>query len=215
MKLSIIIPAYNEEERIRPVLEDYYKTFTKELGKDFEIIIIPNNCSDNTNEVSKEFSKNKDNVNVINIDYYIGKGGAVLMGFNIARGDLIGFTDADESTSSLEYLKLYQNINNYDGIIASRRIDGATIEPKRTFLREVLSFLFNRSVRIILGLKYKDTQCGAKIFKRDLARMFGEKARMKGWTFDAEILYIAKIKNKKILEYPIYWKEVGGSKLFK
>lgn len=214
MKLSIIIPAYNEEKRIVPVLEDYYKLFTKELGSEFEIIIICNNCSDKTYEVSANYCKDKDNMDTINISYYTGKGGAVLRGFEIAEGDLIGFTDADESVSAKEYLKLYQNIRNNDGVIGSRKMEGSIIYPERSKFNQISSKVFNTLVRTLYGLKYKDTQCGAKIFTKELAKEFTLKTQTNGWVFDVELLYICKKQNKSILEYPITWKQVEGSHLF-
>ena len=99
MKLSIIIPAYNEEKRIKKTLEEYYNFFKKKFKKDFEIIIIPNNCKDKTLRVSEEFKKNKSEIRTFEINHYSGKGGAVMKGFELARGDYIGFTDADNSTT--------------------------------------------------------------------------------------------------------------------
>jgi len=102
MKLSIIIPAYNEEKRILSPLNSFYNFFNKKLGKEFEVIVVPNNCKDNTLNVVKDFAKDKKNIVIFNINKYSGKGGAVIQGFKLAKGDLIGFVDADESTSVIE-----------------------------------------------------------------------------------------------------------------
>ena len=99
MDLSIIFPAYNESNRILPVLENYYLFFKDKLKNDFEMIIIPNNCSDNTAEIVKKFSYNKSEVSFFEIKGYSGKGGAVMKGFDLAKGNLIGFVDSDRSTS--------------------------------------------------------------------------------------------------------------------
>jgi glycosyltransferase involved in cell wall biosynthesis len=214
MKLSIIIPAYNEEKRILSPLNSFYNFFNKKLGKDFEMIIVPNNCRDNTLEVVKIFSKNKKNIKIKNIVGYSGKGGAVIEGFKLAKGELIGFVDADESTSVKEFNKLYENINRFDGIIASRRIKGARINPKRTLKQELSSILFNKSTNLLFNLKFKDTQCGAKLFRNPVVNYLIKHSTQKDWIFDVDLLYLCKKNNFKIKEYPIFWKDSEGSKLY-
>lgn len=213
MNLSIIFPAYNEEKRILPVLEKYYYFFKNKLENSFELIIIPNNCSDRTFDIAKKFSVGKKNIFVHNISYYTGKGGAVTRGFELAKGELIGFVDSDESTSPEEFYKLYKNIDGFDGIIASRKIKGARIEPPRSFSKWFSSFLFTLFVKVLFNLKYKDTQCGAKLFKKEVAKFLSKKITEKDWEFDVNMLYLCKKNNFKIKEYPIFWKDCGGSKL--
>ena len=213
MKLSIIIPAYNEEKRILPTLENYYSFFEEKLGKDFEIIVIPNNCNDKTFELSETFSKQKKNVIVKNFPFYTGKGGAVKRGFELAKGELIGFTDADGSTNAENFFKLFTNIENHEGIIASRKIKGAEVFPRRRFFQDISSFLFNIASRILLNLKYKDTQCGAKLFQKKTAKFLAKNSAETGWIFDVDFLYLCKNNSKKIREFPIKWKDSEGSKL--
>jgi glycosyltransferase involved in cell wall biosynthesis len=213
MKLSLIIPAYNEEKRILSPLNTFYDFFYKKLGKDFEIIVVPNNCKDNTLGVVEKFKKGKSNIKILNIPGYSGKGGAVIEGFKLATGDLIGFIDADESTSVNEFNKLYENIDSLDGIIASRRMKGARIHPKRTFKQEFGSFLFNKFTNILFDLKFKDTQCGAKLFKKEVVSLLINHSTQKDWMFDVDLLYLCKKKNFKIKEYPIFWSDSEGSKL--
>jgi len=213
MKLSIIIPAYNEEKRIKKTLEVYYNFFNKNLNKDFEIIVVPNNCTDNTLEICYNFARGKKSIKVLNIPFYIGKGGAVMRGFEQASGKLIGFTDADSSTSPEEFFKLYKNINNYDGIIASRKMKNSLISPRRRLSQNISSFVFNKFVNIFFGLYYKDTQCGAKIFTRDTAIFLVENYTQNHWGFDVDLLYLCKNNNFKILEFPIKWTDSTDSKL--
>ena len=211
MKLSIIIPAYNEEKRIIPVLEDYHQFFKEKLKKDFQMIVIPNNCSDKTTEIVKDYCRTKPQIKQFEIKEYSGKGGAVMRGFKEAEGDLIGFVDSDRSTSPEEFFKLYENIEKNDGIIGSRRIKGAKVIPKRSVKKGLSSFLFNIITRILFQLNYKDTQCGAKIFKKDIAKYLVKNSKEKGWIFDVELLNICKKKNYKILEFPINWQDDEGS----
>ncbi len=211
MKLSIIFPAYNEGERILSVLENYYSFFKKNLKNNFEIIIVPNNCSDNTVEIVKKFCSDKGEVSFFEIKDYSGKGGAVMKGFELAKGDLIGFVDADESTSPEEFFKLYLNIGNYEGIIGSRRIKGAKIIPKRKFSKSISSLGFNLIVRALFDFGYRDTQCGAKIFKKEVAKYLTKNFKEIGWIFDIDLLNLCKKKSYKIREFPILWVDDEGS----
>jgi len=218
MKISLIIPAYNEEKRISSTLKEYGSFFKKKFKGDFEIIIIPNNCSDNTLEVVEEFSKNKKQIKVYNIPYYVGKGGAVMKGFKLAKGDLIGFTDADNSTNPENFFKLYENILdankiNADGIIASRKIKGAIIDPPRNFGQNASSFIFNKIANLLFNLGFKDTQCGAKLFTKKTAEFLTRNYSEVGWGFDVDLLYLCKRKKLKIIEFPIKWKDAEGSKI--
>jgi glycosyltransferase involved in cell wall biosynthesis len=213
MKLSIIIPAYNEENRMKKTLEEYYDFFKERFNNDFEIIIIPNNCNDNTLKVSEDFAKDKPQVRVFNIPDYSGKGGAVIKGFELAKGEFIGFTDADNSTNSENFFKLYQNKGDYEGVIASRKIKGAIIHPKRRLSQDISSFLFNRLVNFLFNFKIKDTQCGAKLFTNKTAKFLVKNHTETGWMFDIDLLYICKKNKLKLLEYPILWTDAEGSSL--
>jgi glycosyltransferase involved in cell wall biosynthesis len=213
MKISIIIPAYNEEKRIIPTLESYYNFFKPKFKGNLEIIVIPNNCKDNTFKIVKEFIKNKNQIKIINIPNYSGKGGAVIKGFEIAKGDYIGFTDADNSTNPENFYKLFKNIGKFDGIIASRRKKGAIVNPPRKIKQDLSSLCFNLSVRFLFNLNYSDTQCGAKLFKKETAKFLANNSSEKGWIFDVDWLYLCKKNNYNIKEYPISWRDSEGSKL--
>lgn len=213
MKLSIIIPAYNEEHRILPTLMDYYTFFKNKFQDDFEIIIIPNNCKDNTLGIVQEFAKNKKQIRIFNIEGYSGKGGAVMKGFELAKGDYIGFTDADNSINPKNFYKLYENKQNYAGIIASRKIKGAVIFPSRRLSQDLSSFLFNSFVRILFKMNYYDTQCGAKLFKKDVAKFLIKNYSEPGWAFDVDLLYLCEKNKLSVYECPINWKDSTGSKL--
>jgi len=213
MELSIIIPAYNEEKRILKTLKEYTKFFTKKFKKNFEIIIVPNNCKDNTLRVAQNFSKKNKQIKIFNIPYYVGKGGAVMLGFEKAKGNYIGFADADNSTNPKNFFKLYENIKKFDGTIASRRIKGAIIDPKRRVSQEVSSFLFYKLTNLLFSLNFKDTQCGAKLFTKKTAHFLIKNYTEPGWIFDVDLLCVCKKNNLKILEYPVIWRDSEGSKL--
>lgn len=211
-KLSIIIPAYNEEKRILPTLKDYYGFLSKKLKSNFEMIIVPNNCSDKTLEICKKFSDRKKQIKIFNIPGKVGKGGAVIKGFTNANGEFIGFTDADGSIDAENFFKLYKNIKNNDGVIGSRRAKGAKVRGRKLSER-ISSYLFNITIRIFVGLKFKDTQCGAKIFTRRAANLITKNISETGWIFDVDMLNICKNKRLKIKEIPIIWIGKEGTKL--
>ena len=136
-----------------------------------------------------------------------------MKGFELAKGDLIGFIDTDNSTTPEEFFKLYQNIGYYHGIIASRRIKGARIIPKRKLHQTLSSLLFNKFVSLFFNLGYKDTQCGAKIFKKKTAKYLTKNYSEEHWGFDVNILYLCKKEKFRILEYPITWSDSEYSAL--
>ena len=208
-KISIIIPAYNEDRRIEKTLRAYAGFF----NKDTEILIILNGCRDNTLNIVKKVKDEFDNINYWVFEKAMGKGGAVIEGFKVAGGDLIGFVDADLATVPEAFNDLIINIGNYDGIIASRYISGARILNKQSLKRRFASRVFNIIVRILFFMNYKDTQCGAKIFKNAAIKKIVNKMTETNWTFDVELLYLMKKHKLKIKEFPTVWKEPGDSRL--
>ena len=215
MKLSLIVPAYNEESRnITSTLDEYYNFLKKKLGDDFEMGIIPNNCSDRTESIVLNWVKlGRPNAWVHTIKGYSGKGGAVMRGFDIAKGDYIGFVDADNSINVLEFWKLYQKRENAEAIIASRKAPGAKIIPPRRWTQDLSSWMFNKTVKLLFGLKYYDTQCGCKLFNQQTAKYLKYKCKENGWAFDVELLWLIEQGAFSRIEQPIIWTDCEGSKL--
>lgn len=164
MNLCIIIPAHNEEKRIGPTLAEYYKFFinlkkTKKLN--FNITIVLNACTDKTEQIIKNFAKVKPEINYLKFKQG-GKGFAIIEGFKHAlsnKFDLIGFVDADMSTSTEAFYDLIKNIGDYDGIIASRWLKDSVMKTRQSFLRIITSRVFNFIVRGLFLMPYRDTQC--------------------------------------------------------
>src|SRR3989338_629340 len=121
-KLTLIIPAYNEEKRIEKTLESYSHFFLDKMKENFEILIILNGCRDKTREIIEKFSNGKKYIKFKEFEKAIGKGGAIIEGFKIADSELIGYVDADGATNPETFYKLVKGINGYDGVIASRWI---------------------------------------------------------------------------------------------
>lgn len=209
-KLSIIIPAYNEEKRIRKTLDAYTNFFSKKFKDEFEILVVLDGCTDNTLDVVKEFSKNS-KVKYKNFAEKIGKGGAIVEGFKIAQGSLIGFVDADLATQPNSFYELIKKIDNNDGIIASRWVKGAKINIKQPLLKKIGSRGFNFLTMVLFGLNFKDTQCGAKLFKKKVIRNIINDLKITRWAFDVNLLYSAKRNNYRIIEVPTEWNAVKAS----
>ncbi|MFH1431194.1 MAG: glycosyltransferase [Nanoarchaeota archaeon] len=220
MKISVIIPAYNEENRIARTLNEYGNFFSKKKKNtqeffDFEIIVVANACKDNTVSVAKEVQRKHKEIKILDFKKG-GKGFAVKEGFKEAlnsKSDLIGYVDADMATSPDAFYDLIENIRNYDGVLASRYIKCAVLNPKPTFIRKCASVIFNFLVRSLFFIPYRDSQCGAKIFKRKVIEKVLPKLTMSQWAFDIDLLYNAKKSGAKIKEIPTFWREMKGSKI--
>jgi glycosyltransferase involved in cell wall biosynthesis len=218
MRISIIIPAYNEEKRIPKTLEEYYKFFKnlkKEKKLDFEILVVINCSTDKTEQVVKAYCKRDKEIRCMCLKEK-GKGLAVIEGFKDAlkrENDLIGFVDADMSTSPEAFYDLIKNIGDYQGIIASRYVNGAIVYPKPSLSRSIASRMFNFIVRVLFLIKYRDTQCGAKILKKYAVEKIIPYMGITSWAFDVDLLYQAKKLKLPIIEYPTNWKDKENSKL--
>ncbi len=212
--ISIVIPAHNEEKRIEKTLIEYYR-FLKKKDK-FEIIVVANACKDKTVEIARVFGKDKKEIVVLNF-IQGGKGFAISEGFKEAlkkkENDLIGFVDADMSTSPKDFYDLALNIKNYDGIIASRYIKGAKVFPKQNLNRIIISRLGNLVINSLFFLGFKDTQCGAKLFKRNAIEKTHKELKLTQWAFDVNLLFIIKKEGFEVKEFPTVWKDSPGSTL--
>lgn len=210
MKLSVIIPAYNEEKRIEKTLRDYLEY---KWNYETDILVVLNGCKDNTLGVVEKIKKFYPKLRYIEFKGAIGKGGALIEGFKRVDGELISYVDADESTKPEELDRLVNLIGNNDGVIASRWVKGSVIKTRQPLTRRFASRGFNFLIRFMLGLKFKDTQTGGKIFVRDAIKDVLPKLIRSNWAIDVCILYPVVKRGYKIKEVPTVWEDVGGSKL--
>ncbi len=206
--LSIVLPAHNEAERITPTLE----AFATYVGTTGEVIVVVNGCSDNTLEVVRRVEHRfHGRIVVINITEAIGKGGAVRTGFANARGRLIGFVDADGATTTDEFDRLRQRLANHDGIIASRWMSGSKVFNRTSVLRRMASRVFVILTRLLFGLPYHDTQCGAKLFTRQLVDTVLPYLRQRDMSFDVELLVFARRLGFDVIEAPTVWTDYASA----
>jgi len=218
-KISIIIPAYNEEKRIKATLETYGNFFNKlkkDKKLDYEILVVINNTHDKTEEVIKDCQKRNKNIRYLNFDQG-GKGFAIIEGFKDAlkrkENSLLGFVDADMATLPEAFYALIRNINGFDGLIASRYMKKSIVNPRQSIQRVIVSRIYNFFMRALLNLHYSDTQCGAKIFKRKTVESILPELTLSKWAFDVDLLYSSKRLGFKIIEYPTVWADKEYSKI--
>ena len=212
--LLLLIPAYNEEERIGPVLRDYARFFTREFHADFEIVVVLNGCVDNTLGVVQEVSRDYPCVRYIEFKAPIGKGGALIEGLKLApAADLIGYVDADGATAPEAFFDLVKNAGRADCVIASRWMDGAVIHQTQTNKRQFASRIFHLIVQCLFWMNIKDTQCGAKVMRRQVVETVHPSLRIADMAFDINLLYCIKRAGFKILEMPTVWTDKMGSKV--
>ncbi|QHI68070.1 dolichyl-phosphate beta-glucosyltransferase [Tichowtungia aerotolerans] len=213
MKLSIIIPAHNEEHRLPPMLEAYGAFFSEKYGDDVELIVVPNFCDDRTVEVALSVGNQFPVIKVLEDPGYVGKGGAVVLGAEAASGDLVGFVDADGATSPEAFDDLVEKIGDAGCIIASRWMKGSVMSPKQPLSRRIASRCFNTLVRVLFGLRLNDTQCGAKLFRREVVEPVVCNLGVTKWAFDVDMLFQASRLGASIKEIPTVWNDVAGSKV--
>ncbi len=217
-KLFIIMPAHNEEKRIGRTLEAYSRYFEDARSRsilDYKILVVINNTQDKTEGIVRYFIKKNRCIRYLNFKQG-GKGFAVIEGFKEglkADYDLIGFVDADMATPPEEYANLINSISNYDGAIADRYIKGSKVYPPVTFRRLIVGRVFNFIIRSIMLLPYKDTQCGAKVFRRKALEKVIPRLSMSQWAFDVELLYHIKKNNFSIVSCPTKWIDREYSKI--
>lgn len=218
MKIFIVIPAYNEERRIGKTLEEYsnfFENIRTQEKIDYEILVVVNNTTDRTVEVIEAKSDKNKKIKYLNLAQR-GKGYAVIQGFKEGLADsseFIGFVDADLATKPQEFYRLFNSIRNYDGVIASRYVKGAIVRPKQTWRRVLVSRIFNYFIRVVMFLPYRDTQCGAKIFKRSAIKAIVKDVKMSQWAFDVDVLYSLNKYGFKIREVPTVWSDREYSKI--
>jgi glycosyltransferase involved in cell wall biosynthesis len=221
MRLSIVIPAYNEELRIGKTLDEYLKFFKniRQLNMlNFEILVVMNACKDNTLDVVKRIRVKNKEINYL--DYKEGgKGFAIIQGFKNAlkrNNDIIGFIDADGATPPEAFYDLVKIlIINQDsaGVIASRWKEESKIKTKQTKTRRFLSRGFNFLVRSMFLFPYSDTQCGAKVFRRMALEKTINQFGVTRWAFDVDLLYSMKKEGFKIKDVSTIWEDKENTKL--
>jgi glycosyltransferase involved in cell wall biosynthesis len=213
VKLSIIVPAYNESKRIARMLDTYLAYFLPRYENDVEVIVVVNGSRDTTADIARTYSSKHAQVSVIEEKEAIGKGGAIILGFKHASGDLVGFADADGSTPPEAFEDLSSNIGSAGAIIASRWFAESVVEPKQPLKRRIVSRIFNFMVRTTFGMDIHDTQCGAKVIRKEAVAAILPHLGITRWAFDVDLLFQVHRAGYAITEWPTVWHDEGGSQL--
>ena len=212
--LLLLIPAYNEETRIEPVLRDYAQFFGRHYAGAFQLVVVLNGCKDDTLGVVSRVAKEFPVVSWLDFPAPIGKGGALIEGLKLAgHADLIGYVDADGATPPNAYLELVNKLGAADCVIGSRWLPGAVIHQAQTGDRRFASRAFHLIVQTLFWMNIRDTQCGAKVMKREVAEKIHPFLRIADMAFDINLLVAIKRAGFKILETPTEWTDKAGSKV--
>ena len=206
---SLVIPAYNEENRIRHLFDS--------IGRfDGELIVVCDG-TDGTARVVEGIARRRTDllVRCLTFDHRLGKGGGVIAGLSAARAPLVGFCDADGSTTIPEMLRLFSCLEGHDAAIGSRWVDGSTLTVRQGILRRLESRSFNLLIRCLFGLDFHDTQCGAKVFRKTAIDAVLPEMVSRGFEFDVELLWRLRRAGFHIAEVPIEWQNKSDSRVRK
>lgn len=213
--LSIVIPAYNEESRIGRTLEEILK-FIRTLSYETEIAVVNDGSRDRTTEVVRKYqSQYGTKLRLIENPGNRGKGYSVRNGMLSVRGEIRLFMDADLATPLTEVRKVIQPIaeGRYDVVFGSRALDRSLIGTQQSKLRQLIGMGGNLVQYLMTGLAFRDTQCGFKAFRASAAKSIFALQTIEGFGFDPEVLFIAKKQDWRMLETPVRWNHVDGSKV--
>jgi glycosyltransferase involved in cell wall biosynthesis len=212
--LLILIPAYNEESRIEPVLRDYAQFFGAHYSGKFQIVVILNGCTDNTLGVVQKVAAEFPAVRADEFKQPIGKGGALIEGLKLAlHADLIGYVDADGATPPHAFLELVEHMANADCVVGSRWLPDSVIHQAQAGNRRFASRVFHFIVQVLFWLNIHDTQCGAKVMKREVVEKIHPFLRIADMAFDINLLVAIKRAGYRIREVPTEWTDKAGSKV--
>jgi glycosyltransferase involved in cell wall biosynthesis len=210
--LSIIIPAYNEEQRL-PATLDKIAAFLQNEPTSAEVVVVDDGSADKTVAVAESFRGKVPQLRVISNGTNRGKGYSVRNGSLQARGRIALFTDADLSAPIEESRKLIEALQTHDVAIGSRAMDRGLIGVHESLFREFAGIVFNKIVRFILWLPFVDTQCGFKAFRMERCRILFEQQTIERFGFDPELLYLARHHGLSIVEVPVRWSHSPATKV--
>lgn len=211
--LSLIIPAFNEETRIGKSL-DRILVYLQSRPYTSEVIIVDDGSSDRTGELVKARLGDDPRIALYRHHRNLGKGQAVKRGMLLASGEYLFFSDADLSVPIETLAPFLSSLEEgFDVTVGSRQAPGAIVEVHQPPYREMMGKIFTRLCNRILGLQVTDFTCGFKGFRRDVARDLFSRQRLRAWSFDAEILYLAHRAGYRLLELPVTWRNDRATKV--
>ncbi len=212
--LLLLIPAYNEEQRIEPVLREYGAYLRAHYLGRFNIVVVLNGCVDGTLAVVQKAAAEFPFISAMDFPNAIGKGGAIIEGLKLASlYDLVGYVDADGATAPKDFLDLVEHCGEADCVIGSRWIEGAVLRQEQSGKRQFASRIFHLIVELFFRMGVRDTQCGAKVIRSAAIEKIHDSLRIADMAFDINLLYSLKRSGFRILEFPTVWTDKVGSKV--
>lgn len=213
IKLSVVVPCFNEEKRFKEGFAHYY-SYLKKQKYSWELILVNDGSVDKTLTLMQDARKVDSNVKIVSYSPNHGKGYAIVQGVKVAHGQYILFTDIDHSVPISTIDSFYQYFEKgFAAVIGSRRVKGAQILVHQHPIREFLGRGFSLLVRILVDWQIADATCGFKAFERETAKKIFPKITIFDWAFDAEILFLCKKFNIKIAQAKVSWSDVRGTKV--
>lgn len=213
VNLSIVIPAYNEESRIAPTIREVV-TYCRDSGRVFEVIIVDDGSRDETSTVGRSLAEEFPEVRLIRLAANHGKGYAVRSGVVNALGQIVLFADADGATPIAEIERLEGALaSGADVAIGSRAIHAQGVRVQAKTYRRIMGRTFHRMVEFLADAGVKDTQCGFKLFPSAVAHDLFSRMRMNGFSFDVELLMMARRRGYRVAEVAVNWSHKPGSKV--
>ena len=212
----LLIPAYNEEGRIGPVLEAYPEYFARHYPGRFQLVVVLNGCRDDTLGVVRAAERRYLCIAHLDFPAPIGKGGALIEGLKLAPlADLVGYVDADGATPPEAFMDLVLRCGRgeADVVIGSRWIDGAQVNVAQAKDRRMASRLFHAFVEGFFWMGIRDTQCGAKVMRREAVSRVQPFLRLADLAFDVNLLFSLRRAGFSIKEVPTVWTDQSGSKV--
>jgi glycosyltransferase involved in cell wall biosynthesis len=212
--LLILVPAYNEERRIEPVLREYANYFQRAYQGKFQIVVILNGCCDDTLGVVQRVAKELPSISALEFKDPIGKGGALIEGLKLAPlGDLVGYVDADGASPPQAFHALVKRMDEADCVIGSRWLPGAVLHQAQPWVRRFTSRSFHLVVELLFWMHIKDTQCPCKVMRRECVERIHSSLRIADLAFDVNLLVALKRAGFRVLEVPTEWTDKVGSKV--
>ena len=212
--LLLLIPAYNEERRIEPVLREFAQYFRDQYHGRFQLVVVLNGCRDNTLGVVKKVAAEFPSISALDFPDPIGKGGALIEGLKLApTADIVGYVDADGASPPSAFHALVQLIDRADCVIGSRWLPGAVLHQAQTWVRRFASRCFHLVVETLFHMHIKDTQCPCKVIRRAAIEKIHSSLRIADLAFDVNLLYSLKHAGFSVLEVPTEWTDKIGSKV--
>src|SRR6266704_218739 len=212
-KYSIIIPAYNEAARLGATLQRVLQ-YIRAQRWDAEVIVVNDGSRDNTADLVRQYASADPVLRLLENPGNRGKGYSVRNGMLHANGEILLFSDADLASPIEEAPKLFEAIESgADVAIGSRWLRPELQKQRQSLLRQLYGRIFNIALRLLLGLKFKDTQCGFKVFTRSSARAIFPLQQIERWGFDPELLYLARRKKLRVTEVPVEWSHQEGTRI--